>query len=172
VQSKASLFFAESPFALRSRSAPTVAVVRGEALGGGLGLVAACDVVLASSTARFALPELLFGLSPSIILPFLRERVLPAPLRRLMLTGATVDASEALRLGLVDEVADPPDARRVVRALGRGEPGARGLVKALSPAFEAEVWAACEVTAERIASAPARARRARFAAGDAPWEVA
>lgn len=158
--------------ALRGRGAPTVAVVAGDALGGGLGLAAACDFVLARPGARFALPEVLFGLSPAIVLPFLRERALPAPLRRLALTGRAIDADEAARIGLVDEVAPDPEPAPLLRALARGEPGGRARLKRVPAELEAEVLAACRVTAEAIASPAARARRERFDAGLAPWEVA
>ncbi len=57
--------------ALRSAPRPTVALVEGEALGGGVGLLAACDLVIASTSATFALPEALYGLVPAMVVPVL-----------------------------------------------------------------------------------------------------
>jgi methylglutaconyl-CoA hydratase len=85
--------------------APTVAVVEGVALGGGLGLAAACDLVVASSRATFGLPEARLGLIPAVISPYVVEAIGARATKRLILTGATVRAEEAHRLGLVDVVA-------------------------------------------------------------------
>lgn len=88
----------------RSRP-PVVACVEGQTSGGGVGLVAACDLVLASATATFVLPELVVGLLPALVTPFLRRRLSLAQIRSLSLSSRTIDASEAHVLGLVDEVA-------------------------------------------------------------------
>jgi methylglutaconyl-CoA hydratase len=102
---------------------PTLAVVDGPALGGGLGLAAMCDYVLASDAARFGLPEALYGLTPAIIRPALRTRVSPQVLRMLVLTGYSRDAAQGARLGLCDDVVPRQrleHARRdVVRQLAR-----------------------------------------------------
>ena len=102
---------------------PTLAVIDGPALGGGLGLAALCDYVIATERATFALPEALYGLAPAIIRPALRTRLSPQHLRMLVLTGHARDALEALRFGLCDEVV-PVDAlaraqRTVIRQLAR-----------------------------------------------------
>src|SRR4051812_49298007 len=60
---------------LRRSPKPTIALVDGEARGGGLGLAAACDVVVATDRSQFALPELLWGLLPAVIYPSLRQRM-------------------------------------------------------------------------------------------------
>ena len=88
---------------LRALPAATLCVVEGPVSGGGVGLVAACDLVIASSAATFVLPELLFGLIPAVVLPVLAERVGPARARWLALSGETLDLDAALRVGLVDE---------------------------------------------------------------------
>lgn len=105
---------------------PTLAVVDGPALGGGLGLAAACDYVLASDSARFGLPEALYGLAPAMIRPLLLTRLPPQKLRLLLLSCHSRSAEEARVLGLVDEVVAAqalPQARsRIVRQLGRANP--------------------------------------------------
>jgi enoyl-CoA hydratase/carnithine racemase len=102
---------------------PTLALVDGPAVGGGLGLAAACDFVLATSQARFGLPEGLYGLAPAIIRPALLTRLKPQQLNLLLFTCHTRSAEEAALLGLVDRVV-PTDqfdraTRDVVRQLSR-----------------------------------------------------
>jgi enoyl-CoA hydratase/carnithine racemase len=102
---------------------PTLAVVDGPALGGGLGLAAACDVVLASSRARFGLPEALHGLVPELIRPALEARLTPQRLRLLLFTCYSRSADEAQALGLVDRIVEPDElaaaTRNTVRQLAR-----------------------------------------------------
>jgi polyketide biosynthesis enoyl-CoA hydratase PksH len=83
---------------------PTLAVVDGPALGGGLGLAAACDFVLATARARFGLPEALYGLAPAIIRPALLTRLSIQKLNMLLFTCHSRSAEEALSLGLVDRI--------------------------------------------------------------------
>jgi len=87
---------------------PTVAVVQGAALGGGAGLVAACDIALASEQARFALSEIRLGLIPAVISPFVIAAMGTRATRRYALSGERFGAAEAHRLGLVQQVL--PDA--------------------------------------------------------------
>jgi len=112
----------------------TIAAVSGVALGGGCELALACDLRIASSRAKFGQPEILLGIIPggggTQRLPRL---IGPARAKDMILTGRTVDADEALRIGLVDEVAEP-DAlfeRAVERAaeLAKGPVLAHGLAK-------------------------------------------
>lgn len=93
-----------------------VAVVEGAALGGGVGLAAACDVVIASRNATFGLPEALVGLAPLTIWPILRERMTSQGIRRMVLTGLAQTAEEAEKLGLVDEVVAPDEVERALAA--------------------------------------------------------
>ena len=92
--------------AVQAAGQPVVAVVEGNVLGGGIGLVCVSDVALAVREARFGLPETGLGLVPAQIAPFVVQRVGLTHARRLMLTGARLDASEAQRLGLVHHVVD------------------------------------------------------------------
>lgn len=91
---------------LRGLRVPSLCVVEGPAVGGGVGLVAACDLVIASHAASFALPELLLGLIPALVLPVLGERVGPSHARWLTLTGEAIAPTTALRLGLVDDLGE------------------------------------------------------------------
>jgi enoyl-CoA hydratase/carnithine racemase len=111
--------------------AATIAVVRGAASGGGVGLLAACDLVVASPQASFSLPELRFGLVPAVILPALRGRLSLHRIRRLALTGDALTAAQAEAWGLVDIVADDPKAAAtgLVRKLLRARPQAVATLK-------------------------------------------
>ena len=88
----------------------TIACVRGRVNAGGVGLVAACDMVLAESTASFALSELLFGLFPACVLPFLIRRVGVQKAHYLTLSTQAITAGQALDWGLADAVEDPVEA--------------------------------------------------------------
>ena len=79
--------------------------MEGAARGGGVGLAAACDVVVASEDSSFALPELLFGLLPAVALPFLLDRISIQAIRLWALTGHSRSAAEAMADGLVDQIA-------------------------------------------------------------------
>ncbi|MCA0143895.1 enoyl-CoA hydratase-related protein [Blastococcus sp. LR1] len=87
---------------------PVVAVVRGPARAGGVGLLAACDVVVAADSASFAFSEVRLGLVPAVISAVVLPRMAPHVAHRLMLTGQVFDASTAAGGGLVDLVV--PDA--------------------------------------------------------------
>ncbi len=84
----------------------TIAHVRGQANAGGIGFVAACDIVLADETASFALSELLFGLMPACVLPFLMRRIGRARANTMTLMTEPVAAKIAQAWGLVDETAE------------------------------------------------------------------
>src|SRR5581483_5563221 len=97
--------------------APVVARVQGHALGAGAGLVAAADIAIAEPGAVFAFSEVKLGIIPAVISPFTLTRIGPGAARRYFLTGERFDASTALRIGLVSEVAEDLDAA-VERAVG------------------------------------------------------
>ena len=119
---------------------PTVAVVQGAAFGGGVGLVACCDIVVASERARFSLSEVKFGLIPATISPFVIEAVGAREARRLFVSAERFDADTALRLGLVHEVCSSDalqeTAQRIVSALLENGPrsmaSAKELVRAVA----------------------------------------
>jgi cyclohexa-1,5-dienecarbonyl-CoA hydratase len=85
---------------------PAVAVVDGSALGGGLELVAACDIVVASSRAKFGQPEIKLGVFPPVAAVLLPRLIGERRARELLLTGEIFGAQEALRLGLVSHVVE------------------------------------------------------------------
>ena len=146
--------------ALYDIPALTVALVEGAAFGAGAGLVAACDMAVATANARFAFPEVRLGLTSGVLSPYVIEAVGPRAARRLFATGATIDATEALRLGLVDEmVADPAglDAvlDRLATEMAACAPGAVGEVKRLvcDQAGQPITRALIEESARRLAQA-------------------
>lgn len=90
-------------------SKPLIAGIQGPAMGGGFDLAVLCDIRLATSAARFAHPEIKFG-APALFGP-LREIVGGGIARELVLTGRTIDAAEAQRLGLLTEIVEPGQLR-------------------------------------------------------------
>ena len=86
--------------------APVVAVVQGHALGGGIGLVACADIVIAHEQAVFAFSEVKLGIIPAVISPFALRKIGESAARRYFVTGERFDAATALRIGLVHEVTD------------------------------------------------------------------
>jgi methylglutaconyl-CoA hydratase len=90
--------------------APVVARVQGHALGGGCGLVACSDIVVAEPAAVFAFSEVKLGIVPAVISPFALAKIGPSAARRYFVTGERFTAAVALRIGLVHEVADDLDA--------------------------------------------------------------
>lgn len=89
---------------IRQLSIPVVAAVRGRALAGGAGLASACDVVLAHPTASFGYPEVRIGFVPAMVMTILRRIVPERQAFDLVMTGRTVTATEAEKLGLVSRV--------------------------------------------------------------------
>jgi enoyl-CoA hydratase len=122
--------------ALETFPGPVVAAVNGFALGGGLEVALACDVIVAATTAKLGLPEATLGVVPgfggSQRLP---RRVGPGQAKLLMMTGQPVDADTALRIGLVDAVSPPEElieaARGILMKALRAGPLAVAAVKRL-----------------------------------------
>jgi len=95
---------AELMLKLYSLPKPTIARVNGASIGGSNGLVAACDIVIASHRAEFSLSEVKIGLVPACIGPYLVKRIGEAACRDLFLTGQRISADQARALGLVNDV--------------------------------------------------------------------
>jgi methylglutaconyl-CoA hydratase len=95
---------------------PVVAVVRGPARAGGVGLLAACDVVVAAESATFAFSEVRLGIVPAVISAVVLPRMVPHVAHRLMLTGNVFDAATAATGGLVDLVVPDADVDGELRA--------------------------------------------------------
>ena len=113
--------------------APVVARVHGHALGGGCGLVACSDIVVAARDAVFAFSEVKLGIVPAVISPFALAKIGPSAARRYFVTGEPFDAATALRIGLVHEVADDLDGAvgRIVEHLRSAGPEAARHAKKL-----------------------------------------
>jgi methylglutaconyl-CoA hydratase len=112
---------------------PTVAAVQGAALGGGVGLVAACDIAIGAAQAVFGLTEVRIGLIPATISPYVVQAIGERAARRYFLTGERFDAATARELGLLHEVAEDLEAAvtRHVEALLLGGPEALAATKKL-----------------------------------------
>jgi methylglutaconyl-CoA hydratase len=119
---------------------PTIARVQGSALGGGVGLVCACDIAIAADNARFSVSEVRFGILPAVIGPYLVNALGKRQAMRLALTAARIGAAEALQIGLVQQVAPLErldDAlNRVIEQLQEGGPNAQREIKRLFSKLE------------------------------------
>jgi methylglutaconyl-CoA hydratase len=118
---------------INSCPAPVVARVQGFALGGGSGVVACADIVVAGPDAVFGFTEVRLGIIPAVISPFVLDRIGSGAARRYFLTGERFDAETALRIGLVHELAEDLDGAvdRVVDDLLTGGPEAVRAAKKL-----------------------------------------
>jgi len=101
---RASRATAQAVHRLNALPVPTVALVQGACFGGGTGIVAACDVVVAADNALFSIAETRWGLMAGIILPQLADAIGARQVRRYALTGERFGADEARRIGLVHHV--------------------------------------------------------------------
>ena len=114
---------------------PTVAVVNGAAFGGAVGLIAACDIAVAASSARLALSEVRLGLVPAMISPYVIRAIGQRECHRWFMTGEAMDAATAMRIGLVHEAVEdsalPATTQAIVTALLRGGPKAQAEIKRL-----------------------------------------
>ena len=114
---------------------PTIARVHGAAIGGGMGLAAACDICIASELASFATPEVRLGLIPAAISPVVLRAIGPRQASRYFLTGERISAARALELGLAHEVvsADQLDdtIAHIAKTLCSGGPMAQTAAKSL-----------------------------------------
>jgi methylglutaconyl-CoA hydratase len=137
--------------ALDELDKPVVARVQGAALGGGTGLVAACDVVVASEGAVFGTTEVRLGIIPAVIAPYVIRKIGESRAREWFLTGERVGAEEARRVGLIHHVVPDkelgPATRAVIDSILLGGPAAVVEAKRLAravhamPARESAAWA-------------------------------
>ena len=120
---------------------PSIARVQGAAVGGGIGLMLACDFAIASTAARFGLTSVRNGLLAGIAIPVLIEAVGPRMARQLLMHGGIFDAATALRIGLVDQAVAPEVLDQtvdgLVAELKLGAPSVQRLVKQLLPEIDA-----------------------------------
>lgn len=139
---------------LRLAALPQVVIAagRGSACGGGGGLLASCDIVLAEPSIRFGFPECRRGIAPTLLHPFLERRVPSRGLYPALLTGSAVGASEALRLGLVDRlVSDGEAAERAEQTADEVLAGDRERVRETKRIFRAPDRAFFEEAADGLA---------------------
>jgi methylglutaconyl-CoA hydratase len=129
------LEFTELLAALDQMPKPTIARVHGAAYGGGVGIVAACDIAIGTPAAAFSFSEVRLGLVPAMISPYAVAAIGERHARRYMLTAERIDATEALHIGLLHAVcaADELDAaiNRIVSHALRGGPASIGACKRL-----------------------------------------
>ena len=120
---------------------PSIARVQGAAVGGGVGLMLACDFAVAASPARFGLTSVRNGLLAGIAIPVLIEAVGPRMARQLMMHGGVFDSTTALRIGLVDQVVEVERLDSTVAALASelklGAPSVQTTVKRLITEIDA-----------------------------------
>ncbi|MFQ5462034.1 MAG: enoyl-CoA hydratase/isomerase family protein [Phycisphaerae bacterium] len=127
--------------AIRDCPKPTIARVHGAAFGGGVGLVAACDMAVAIESASFCLSEVKLGIAPAVISPFVMDKIGLGCMRRYALTAERFDANEARRVGLVCEVVS------TVEGLDRWMERMGGYVLACGP----DAVAACKSILRQVA---------------------
>jgi methylglutaconyl-CoA hydratase len=135
---------------------PVIGKIHGAALGGGAGLAAVCDIVIASADAVFGFTEVKLGIIPAVISPFVLAKIGASHARALFLTGERFDAKRAQHIGLVHEVvvADTLDVciERVVNEILSAGPSAVAAAKALIPhVHTASYDDTLELTAQAIA---------------------
>ena len=127
--------FAAMLYRIESAPKPVVARVQGAALGGGVGLVCACDVAIAADNASFAVSEAKFGILPSVIGPYVTNAVGKRQAKRLALTTTRVGAAEALAMGMLHQVTSLDELDTAlditIKDLLVGGPQAQAEIKAL-----------------------------------------
>jgi methylglutaconyl-CoA hydratase len=150
---------------------PVVGRINGAAIGGGVGLVSCCDIVVAAERARFGLSEVRLGILPAVISPFVLAKIGEANGRELFLTGERFDAHHAQRIGLVqhvvplEQLGEQVDER--VQQLLQAAPGAQAAAKSLiqfvakKPKIETREYTA-NLIAQRRASAEGREGMSAF----------
>lgn len=136
---------------------PTLALVQGAALGGGMGLVACCDIAIADKDAKFGLAEVKLGLIPAVISPYVRHAIGHRNWQRYAMTGERFSAEEARRIGLVQLVASREKLSDTFNSLCSGllqnSPAAMRAVKEKLMGYERmDLEKICEDTAEAIAA--------------------
>ena len=136
---------------------PTIACVRGAARGGGVGLVAACDIAIAERGATFRLSEVKLGIIPAMISPYVVAAMGRHHAHRYLLSGEEFDSAEAFRIGLVHDICEEPELNalvgRMLAHLYSSGPNAVVAIKKMIPQVAGSRIdeALLEITAQRIA---------------------
>jgi enoyl-CoA hydratase/carnithine racemase len=141
---------------------PVVALIYGDVKAGGTGLVAACDIVIASDDTTFELSEILLGLIPANVLPFLFSlRIPPQKARYLIMTAKRLSAEEARALNMVDEVYSMDELEKgvksVIKSLFRAAPFAIAATKDFTrKLLSTTIDKACNIARETLLELIAR----------------
>jgi len=161
---------------------PTLALVNGAAFGGGIGLVAACDIAIASTQARFSLSEVRLGLVPATISPYVVAAIGQRAARRFYLTGERFDANTAHSIDLVHEVVPHDELKaageKMIDTLLCGAPKAqavaKNLIKETAPARDRDyldAWTARLIAEIRQTDEAAEGLTAFFDKRPAAWQT-
>jgi methylglutaconyl-CoA hydratase len=109
--------FAELFYTIYACEKPTIVCAHGKSIGGGIGLIAACDIAIASSDAAFCFSEVKIGLMPAVIAPIVTQRIGHQQAKYHMMTAAQFDAKTALKMALIDKISDPTYALSLAESL-------------------------------------------------------
>ena len=109
-------------------SIPTIAIVHGACLGGGMGVICACDFVLSEENTKFGFPEIRIGMIPAVILPYVSRKIHLSKIRELFITGERFDNTMAYSLGILHHNNDLND---LIYSIKQGAPKAQKNVKLL-----------------------------------------
>lgn len=116
-------------------SKPTIAKVQGSAFGGAVGLIACCDIAIASRLSKFCLSEVKLGLIPATISPYVIQAIGPRIAKRLFMTADVISARRARRIGLISEAVSEDELNseviNIASSLLKNGPGAVSMAKAL-----------------------------------------
>lgn len=130
-----SLFMAKMLNSIKTCSKPIIGLINGTALGGGMGLMSVCDVVLASETAKFGFSEVKLGMAPSVISPFVIEKIGIKNAKKLFLTGERFGADTAVHIGLADHIYNESTKdtllNKYIKTFQSNSPNAMAQVKSL-----------------------------------------
>ena len=108
-------------------SIPTIAMVHGACLGGGMGIICACDFVLSEENTKFGFPEVRIGMIPAVILPYVSRKISLSKIRELFITGERFGNDVAYSLGLLTH----NDINNLIRSIEQGAPEAQKNIKSL-----------------------------------------
>jgi methylglutaconyl-CoA hydratase len=108
---------ARTSLALRRLSIPTIACVRGAAIGGGCGLMVACDLAVTHAESKCGYPEVELGICPAVVAPLLMRRIGAGRARAMLLTGGVISGTEAHQVGLATHLAAEAELEQQAHAL-------------------------------------------------------
>lgn len=134
---------------------PVIGRIQGAAIGGGVGLVSVCDIVIAAKDCKFGLSEVKLGILPAVISPYVIGKIGRSQARALFLTGERFDSERALRIGLVHRIADDLDAavdETIKQLMSSGPEAVRECKKLIAYVASNQLADAIPYTIEAIAA--------------------